>query len=230
MTAVIWPSSLRPEKLTVDIEGQSKSGGVSASGFEQPVVGSAGRITIKADFQFVGNDVTENTLLAARAMKVHLRGRANTILMPIYDQGNSPASMAGEDGGPFNIPHSDGSLFSDGAGFDQSATPAHAGAVASQGDGSIIVLMEAGHSPQPGQWFGLKNKEIYSIDTVADQGANQWLLTFSPTLRRDVDVGEKVDFDDPHVECRAASDATFPLNLQPPMYGVSTLEMVEAPP
>lgn len=231
MSCKHWPLTLRPSKIMVDITGQSRSGGVSSEGFEQLVVGSAGRLTWKGDFNVFGGTVDGNTLLAARSIKSHLRGRANTVIMPIIDRGNSPAAMAGEAADAEVLSFDDGSFFDDGTGVGQDPTPATAGP-AFLGQDTLLVYMLGGHSPQPGQWFGLKGKEAYLIDTATlyIAGANYWTLTFSPTLRRDVVDGEAVDFDDPHVECRMVGDASFGIELLPPMYSTPTLDLVEAVP
>ena len=98
------------------------------------------------------------------------------------------------------------------------------------GDGEIVIVMEGGHSPQPGQWFGLKDKELYRIEAAEDQGDDTWLVTFEPTLRRDAEYGERVDFDDPKCELRGAADQTGRINYEAVFRGEMALDLVEAVP
>lgn len=226
MTAKLWPSTLPPRNVMFDVAGQSESGGVSSAGFEQVIIGSAGRLIAQLEI-FVG---TQTQLLAARAMKAHMRGRANTILIGPYDRRNSPAGVAGENPGPFSVPHSDDAFFSDGAGYDQIVVPAHVGSAAALGDAEIIVVMEAGHAPQPGQWFGLKGKELYLIDTAEEESDGIWRMSFEPTLRRDATAGEAVEFDNPLCEMRATGDSVARLALDVVQMAAQNLELVEAVP
>lgn len=231
MSAKHWPANLFPSSVGFEIVGQSASGGRSDTGFEQVVVGSAGYLT--AILKFVGLQFRKpERTLAARAMKAHLRGRANSVYMPIYDRWNSPAALAGEDSAPEVLTLDDESLFDDDTGLLQDPTPAQAGP-ASRGQGTLLVYMLGGHTPQPGQWFGLKGKEAYLIDTAERviEGADYHTLTFSPTLRRDVVDGERVDFDDPHVEMRAQSDQVAAIAFSfPAAFSGFTLELTEVVP
>lgn len=225
-----WPANLHPSSVSFEIAGQSASGGRSASGFEQPVVSSAGYLTATLKFDGLHFRKPER-VLAARAIKAHLRGRANTILIGPYDQ-LSPGALADGDNSRIILAFDDGTLFDDGTGIEQPRTPAQAGP-ASLGQGTLLVYMLGGHDPQPGQWFGLKGKEIYLIDTATKyiDGADYWTLTFTPTLRRDVIDGEFVDFDRPVAEMRATSDQIAALNMSfPPAFSSFTLDLVEAPP
>lgn len=229
MAAKAWPATLWPSRVMFDIEGQSDSGGRSSDGSEQTVISSAGRVVAKLFFKALQRSRPDETL-AARAVKAHMRGRANTILVGPFDAPYGPAGLNGEALGPFDTPHDDDVLFDDDTGYDQLETPAEVAAAAIVGAAALTVRMTAGHFPQPGQWFGLKDKEIHLIADATDQGGDVWLLEFTPTLRYDAVVGEAVNFDRPLCEMKSTADLFGELNFEKYYQADFEIELVESPP
>ena len=231
MAAIVWPRSLWPSKVMFDVEGQSASGGPSESGYEQVVVTSSGRVIAKVEVGKLHGS-RPNEILSARALKAHMRGRANSVLVGPCDAALGPAGLllGVANLGPYDTPFDDDALFSDGTGFDQLPTPAIAGENVASGSEQLYIIMTAGHVPQPGQWFGLKDKEIHLIDTVGDAGGGLYRLTFTPTLRDAVIYGETINFDWPTCEMRARNDVFGQLDFQRMFEADFSVELVECPP
>lgn len=172
-------------------------------------------------------------MLAARAMIAFLKGKTNHVYIGPYDHGNSPGALLGgystntED----EIPHSDNSLFSDGTGYSEGVTFAtFYTASPSMGDLSAFVNLATGQEPQPGQYFGIGDDELYLIDGATFVGSpNVWEITFWPSLRADHDAyTEELNFDYPTCEMRLASDDGYTLDMDRLNASASQIELVEA--
>lgn len=231
----LWPRSLIPVSVSFHPQIPSRSGGLSVTGDEQIVVSNAGRWSAKLSFNIGhGHHATrplgrkQDSVLAWRAMLARAEGRSFSFLIGPYDTNNAPAAVAGEQVGPFDIPHDDDTLFSDGVGYDQFATPAHIYSAASLGATSIVVVMEAGHEPEAGQYFGIGNRLYLIKRAVETSTPDRWTLTFWPPLRADVEGGDVVNFDNPVCEMRFAADDVGQYAASGPLYfGTGPLDLVE---
>jgi hypothetical protein len=232
--AVAWPENVLPSKVMFHPDIPSASGGPSFGGQEQVVFSSAGRwkasLTMSL-WRTVSGLVPATRILAARAMVAYLKGRSNTVYMGVFDETYSPSALAGDGYGLITgIMHSDGTLFSDGSGYAQYATPALLAANASQGDmAAVITLLKSDQQVQAGQYFGFGASELYLINScVADAVSGNWDVQFWPPLRSAHSAGETVNFDTPTCEMRLANDDSGQLSFGPNMSADQSLDLVEA--
>lgn len=228
MGAVYWPGTLVPSSVLFHPNIPSASGGPSITGSEQIVFSSAGRWRAKINLKVVSSQ-SRKKLLSARALLAHLKGRSNTVFVPVYDDSNAPSPLAGGQSGYLIEPHDDGSFFNDGAGYSLPTSRASLISGVSAGSMSIAVgMLDSSQEPQAGQYFGFGNSELYLIDTSIQNSDGTWTLTFWPTLRNDHATTEEPNFTHPTCEMRLLSDDSGELSLEAMYVGEQTLEFIEA--
>jgi hypothetical protein len=226
-----WPDNVLPSQAMFHPDIPSTSGGPSFGGQEQVVFSSAGRwkasLTMSVKRSFGVNPRAR--ILAARAMVAYLKGRSNTVYIRLYDEANSPASLAGDGQGLITgILHSDGSAFSDGSSYAQFRTPAVLAAAAAEGDlAATITLLKGNQTIQAGQYFGFGPGEGYLINSAIADGPN-FDVKFWPPLRSAHAVTEDVNFDTPSVEMRQAKDDSGQLSFTAGFSADQSLDLIEA--
>jgi hypothetical protein len=163
MVNVPWPSEFTPtDGGYYQIESDT-SGGQSIGGGEQFVVSPGARWGAKMTFH-IWNSAR---LRAMRVLRSQLKGRANPVLLPNFDQLNFP---------PGPIP---AATFS--AAFPIGAT-----------DVSVAVVAGSGGTPA-GTQFGAASQRIYEIEESYLVGAVRHLKIWPP-LRRAVAIGNVLQF------------------------------------
>jgi hypothetical protein len=230
-----WSWRFPPNSVLFTLQTPSRSGGQSTDGYEQVVQSSAGRWMATLQFHISPQRGGAGAgVLYWRWFVGYMQGRANTIAMPVFDRGQTPAQLAGQPI-PAPVTHDDGSLFSDGSAYRQPRTPAHVAGAYSGGETSMLVNMLGNQSPQPGQYFSVADR-LYLIETAAPYlGAvtvgspNYWELGLWPPVREAIADGAWAEFDDPTCLVRLAKDATAALALTPGYRGDVTVDLVEAP-
>jgi hypothetical protein len=234
MTGKHWPDTVKPASVLFYPELPSASGGPALGGSEQVVFSSAGRwhakltMSVRLKREPVVN--SRERVLSARAIVAYLKGRSNIVYMPVFDSYSAPSPAAGGTQGLVKgIPHSDGTLFSDGTGYAQFSSPATLAATAAKGSlAATVDLLASTQTVYAGQYFGLGDCELYLIDSVVDNGAGNFSLTFWPPLRSTHVVGATVNFDTPTCAMRLAADDSALLNFTPAFVADQEIELVEA--
>lgn len=216
-----WPwSVLPPRNLSVDIAPRSLAGPTSVSGKTQVVSSDAGLWTLALEQVPV---VSDDAIKTFRAIATLLEGRLNLIVVPI-SRFYQPVYPNADALGLYDaVPHSDGTTFSDGTGYvggSIKVTAAHDAAIRAT---SLGVLVAYGGDIQPGQHFSI-DERLYRIRTFDPvSGA----MTFRPPLREAVTTGTELNFDDPVVRCRLASDAEMNLPLDLGRWSFPDVKFIE---
>jgi hypothetical protein len=231
-----WPPNVAPASVAFFPDAPSKSGGQSLTGFEQIVQSTAGRwhaqLTMKVALKRYGGNLRDR-VFAARAVLAYLQGRANVILIGPSDSFNAPSPVAGGAQGLIKgVTHSDGTTFSDGTTYARFATPALLNANVAAGDmAATIALLAPGLRVDAGQYFGfVPAGELYLINSVVDNGAGVYAVTFWPPARLAHVAGEDVNFDTPLCAMRLAKDDSAQLAFSPGFVADQQLELIEAAP
>lgn len=190
-----WPATLVPRNITILPPRKTQSLTESLTSFVQVVPAIRPPFTVTMEFDAIeGDDV-----LAWRAMEALLEGRANVARLPLFDLWYRATDA---EIGAGVVPHSDGSYFSDGAGYLTSDID---GVLVSgvQGQRTITADFGAfGQLLQAGLYFGL-GEHPYVASGVTWAGSVS-TIRCSPTLRAD---------------CTAV-----PLRLKPTMLGRLTTD------
>lgn len=174
MAVFNWPTTLVPRDINIIPPNETSSSGASITNFQQfyPAI----RPPFKLELAFP-TLTTEAQVLAYRAFIARFRGRANNVLVPLFDAYTAAPKA-------IRIPHSDGATFSDGAYYLQDDI---VGVTASgtQGDTSIDAdFGDTGLTIKAGQYFGI-NYNTYIALAVHIDGAVH-TIEFSSSLHKTV--------------------------------------------
>lgn len=220
-----WPCSvLRAQNIAVDLDSRTLAGPASVSGATQVVSSDAGIFKVTLGGVVVK---TRQQVLVHRAIAALLEGRLGSILIPIcraYGP-SSNAILMDDQEALFNpVPHSDDSYFDDDTGYVGSLTDVVLAADAAVRATTLNVTVNyAADDIQPGEHFSL-GERLYRIRSYdADTG----VMTIRPPLREAVPAGDELNFDDPVVRCRLASDDGMDLELSLRRFATPTIQFVE---
>jgi hypothetical protein len=194
MTIIDWPANLTYFAADIPVLSQGlASAGAALTGQERFVATNAGRWRYGCRVRLE----TRDKVIAWRALLVQCQWRANRVRVPILDWFHSPAAVAGllEPGDTrSDIPHSDDSTHSDGAGYAAESSAALAASSAAIGAASLQITMATGQQPDPGQFFS-DGDWLYLIRTSSLVSGTTYDVTFSPTLRKAIPAGASISFD-----------------------------------
>jgi hypothetical protein len=230
MSIIDWPGNLRPShNLVPYIEKNTASSGASVTGIERLITSDAGRWR----YGFRLPLRSREQVLAWRAVLALSGTRENQIRVPIEDCRYDAAALSGlrdfyrtqnfEQG----IPHSDGALFSDGAGYDQSLVTGLCTETVAQGATEIKLQLPQGVVPQIGQFFSDGNR-LYQINAVSLIAGTVYSLKFRTRLRVGASVGAAFSFDKLFCLMRFSDDAVARTEMQLLKFSDLELDFVEA--
>jgi hypothetical protein len=217
-----WPTAvIRPQNISVDLAPRSLSAPASMSGVTQVVASDAG--IWKVTF---GNLIVRDraSVITHRAIAALLEGRLQPILVPIC-RGYQPASGHKDLFEP--VPHSDDSPFDDDSEYQGGATSVQLTSnVSARAVSANIVVNYAVGGIEPGQHFSI-GERMYRLRSVTFTTPTTAAITFRPPLREAASEGDFLEFDDPVVRCRLASDDAMDLELQLRRFGSPSVSFVE---
>lgn len=217
MTIFDWPATLIPRNIQIRTPRATNSLNRSQTGFTQAVPQIRPPFGLKLEFDSLfGTDV-----LAYRAIVASLEGRANRVRVPLFDMWFTATDAQI---GAGKVPHSDGSMFSDGALY---LTNDLEGVTVTAEQGSRNITADFGaYGPllQAGLYFGLGDQPY--IATQVSWAGSVATIRSSPTMRIDyVDQPLRLR---PVMICQLADDDDGQLALTNMRYGSPTIEFEEA--
>jgi len=191
-----------------------------------PQTFSGKRQTVGTDAGFWVADLSNfpilerDAILEWRGTLASLDGSANDVIIGPYDnlRAPSPPGLPPVIGG---IPHSDGSFFSDGAGYRQSTIKVRAAQSAAQRSTSMRLRIDEAGPIRKGMFFtvwsivgGVSIPRMYVIVASPEVDGNIVDIRFRPTLRISVSSGDEIDFADPKILMNLSDEEAGSLNLE----------------
>lgn len=201
-----WDSTLpKPYDGGYSQSTRSLSGGQSLSGFEQVQAQQLDRWM--ASFSFFLR--TPAQIATFGAMLTRLRGRANSIGLPMFDRSSAPwvVDTYGRTLNPkfARDKNLDGTVYADSSTLIDDLIVSTVAVAALVNATTLRIAMTTGSAPLPGHRFSLGNR-LYSINTATFVSGVLYDLEIWPWLRAGVSIGAAVDFTSPLCEMRLASD------------------------
>ena len=164
------------------------------------------------------DQIRRRTLLW-RAVRNICDGGVAGIVVPRNDALFRPWPSGLAQGTPAPIPHSDGSLFSDGTGYYQSTIAVQAAAPAALRDTAMAFNLFRCGDLLGGESFSILHAtmgwRMYEIGTVNMVNQTQAVVTFRPPLREDTPAGADIEFDRPRCLMRLAQTGSMDLTVVP---------------
>lgn len=231
-----WPrNTLAPKHCSVNKAYRSTSGGVSLSGYERSVASDAG-VWVGSYSEFPVP--TPQMVLLWRALESTFSGRQNSMLIPIYESIRAPvvASYQADkwlnSGGQQNqmdqsgVPHSDGTLHSDGTGYYSSGIDVVLDAEVAMRGVFLTLGKRCCGDIQPGHRFSI-GERLFEVDKIVSQTSTVANVKVWPPSREAFAAGSFADFVNPVLKAKLTSDQGMDLRLEWNRYGFPTIEFIE---
>ncbi len=196
-----FPRSLmREQTSTWQLKASTVSPGQSASGsFARASYGGGG--LWKADYSSI-NLRTADHVRAWRAMEVLCDGGVSPVIVPMCDKRQMPANVI--EGRLVysygNLPHSDGTVHDDGAGYYQASVVAITARPAPLRSVTLPISFISNSELRGGEMFSINHPtqgwRVYQIGLV-ESGGGVSDVTIRPPLREAVPAATVVEFDQP---------------------------------
>lgn len=219
-----WPEKvLRPQSVAFDIAPRTVAGPSTVAGASQVIASSAGIWTA----QFANVVVnSRDRVIAWRAIAALLEGRLGSILVPLC-RGYQPVPAGAVEAGLYDpVPHDDDAYFDDDTGYVGQVIDVQLTAgIAVGGTSGSIAVTYAG-TIQPGQHFSLGDY-LYRLKTVVWTSETVANITFTPPLREAAVTADSLNFDDPVVKMRLATDQEMDMLLDGRRLAYPTVNFVE---
>lgn len=229
MTNVAWPAALKPSSFGFKPLNFDTSGGQSTAGGEQFIASPGPRWSAEMTLP-VWND---EQVLALRALRSKLQGRANPVMLPNFDGRRVSWPIEAGTGRVLTpaVAHQlAGTYMLEDTAYGGAEIPAaaeinatvHPGAAV--GATQLTIRVAQGGPIKEGQQFGLTHAapvynrlyEIATIDsTTVGTGVTDYLVTFKPRLRALAADGSTVQFSRPLclMRCTNMSDELGALEM-----------------
>jgi hypothetical protein len=164
-----------------------------------------------------------------RAVRQLCNGGVNPIVVPCNDIAFVPA---GQPQSFAAIPHGDGALFDDGAGYYQDVIDVtNAGGANLRATVMNLTLNNCGPL-QGGELFSIRHPtfdwRMYEIGSVTPIDGTHVTVTFNPPLREAVNDGDAIEFDRPRCLMKLVNAAAMDLNITTWPFSVATVKFVES--
>lgn len=195
----MWPQSLLvPEKAKLSLMPFNTTGGQGLTNVEQVIGNSPGRL--KIDLSNI-RIKTDEQRLAWETLEFQLRGRANTVGVPLYRwmQYEVPWPTIG------------GVLTTSAPGYTPPVILTYAHAQVESGDVTIQIRVEQGATLKAGNVFSKDYKvyfitEIVSGTTTGSPPVPVYTVKVWPPFRERIQENEQLEFDNPIMRCRLSED------------------------
>jgi hypothetical protein len=232
MVNVIWPEVLRPQSFHYFHIDADTSGGVSLGGNEQFVAAAGSRWGASMSLPIFNRE----TVLAMRALRTKLEGRANAAILPNFDGQRLSWPVEAETGRVITprVAHwLQGTRDLDDTPYAGAEIPARAqisGTVtttAALGATQVSITMTQGGPIEAGQQFGIFGLRLHEISEIVSVVGAVTTVKFRPRFRSQVVAGTPVNWTRPKclMRCLNMNDQSRRLELL--RFATLDLEFVE---
>lgn len=237
MDAIVFPDRLLVESSEAwNIGASTFSPGQTGSGTFLPPgrIDGGGLWVMSADL-IVPQE--KDDFLCYRAVRMLNQGGARPMVM-LRDEASAgfppwPVIGGVEITGYAAIPHSDGTLFSDGTGYSQPAIVAQTVGAAALRDTTLTINLISASALRGGEVFSLytanQGWRMHEITTVVIDGNGHSVVTFEPPLRDDIDDATPVEFDRPRCVMFCATPKALDLVVTTSPYCTPSISFIEYP-
>ncbi len=224
---ILWSSLLIPVEPMFRIKPMLAKGPTSFSGKRQNVASDAGYwVATLSDFPVV----TRDQILEWRGIIADLQGGLEDLIIGPFDHFRAPVH-SGLPPVMTGIPHSDGSPFSDGAGYRQSSIKVILTSSLALRATSAVLTIEAAGPLRRGMLFTIwtgPRPSMYIITKEPEISGNRATIKFLPPLRAAAPAGTEVDFADPKLVMNLASPDSGELPLDMGRWSRPSIELEES--
>lgn len=209
MAILVWPHQLLvPVKSEANVVPFSRSGGRSLGGLEPTTRTDRGFWSIRLNDIILEN---RRKRRAWTALQTELSGRAGLIAVPVWSFDTAPYPE-GVDRFHRSIPHSDGTYFSDGAGYQGQKISLRAPDAVPIGATSMRLQVINAEADLVGIRFSYQHAAYQTGFAGTVEGAF-WTVSISPAIRAPIPAGASLEVDMPTCLCRLKDDSGMDTDL-----------------
>ncbi|WP_411033356.1 hypothetical protein [Shinella sp. BYT-45] len=194
---------LRPRQISANLVAFTRGGGRTLGGLDPATRTDLGFWSIE-----YGNVVLRNRDRAQwqtwQAISQMLGGRSGRIAVPVRS-GLSAPYVSGRFEEQAEVPHDDGSPFSDGSEYEQGAISIVTEGVTPIGATQIRLRIINAADNLVGVRFSYRHA-LYETGPVMDIDGDVWTVPISPSVRETIPAGADLEFDEPTCLCRLSED------------------------
>lgn len=224
MTPIVWPRCLlNPRETAADPVPFSRSGGKSLNGIERVTRTDRGFWSVTLGGIVLRSTEQKRTW---NAMRVAASGRAGLFILPVRSWDSAPFESGKFEPG-IVLPHSDGTLFSDGTGYEQGNIDVQVAAAVGIGATVIKLRRLLGAADLSGVRFSHEHA-AYETGPAIDVDRDVWTVPISPAIRAPITAGTQMEFDNPTCLCRLADDRGLDLAQGKRGFDTMSVAFVEA--
>nr|WP_275448477.1 hypothetical protein [Mesorhizobium sp. IRAMC:0171] len=217
---------MRPRDVLFEVSPRTLAAPASVSGATQTVASDAGLWKATYSNLIIRE---RNHVLAFRAIANLLEGRLGSIVIPLCrayqplpDGFTSTETAALLDG----VPHWDDAPFGDDSEYEGGTMSVELSSGISARAVSANIVVNYGGTIEPGQHFSI-GERLYRVRTITYTTPTTAAITFRPPLREAAAAGAILDFDDPVVRVRLASDDAMDLDLSGRRFANPSVSFIE---
>jgi len=218
-----WSTLLRPKTLSVYPVPILQKGPTTFFGRRQLGAPDAGYWGMKASFQIL----TRDQLLEWRGLIAAMQGGLNSVVIGVFDDRQAPTPV---EGGPVvitGVMHSDGSSFSDGAGYSQSTINLELDQPIDLGDVTATFGITTAGPLRRGMYFSIDDR-LSIITKPPEQTSSKVSVTFWPPARITAPAGRRVEMGRPTGTFQLADPRSGAADLSSIYFADPTLELEES--
>jgi hypothetical protein len=226
-----WPTKLAPRDLSANINPRNTKGTTNSEGVTQSISGRSAIWMVK----YKGVAVPPSKVKLWRAIQIQAEGTVNPLVIPLYEPNRAPVASGAPAFGIWGdqrrstgkgIPHSDGTFFSDGTGYAPGGAGGTLNAPIPRGGVTATIAMGK-KKLEAGTIFsiGVRAYMVKEVLTVSYDGIHY--IKFGPNAREAVASGSHVEFDEPRLKVRLASDTEMDIELMLGRWGFPDVSFIE---
>nr|CAD6417690.1 hypothetical protein REQ54_01739 [Rhizobium sp. Q54] len=223
MAVIVWP-----EKLLSPLESRAylvpftRSGGRTLGGVKPSTRTDLGhwRIDILG-IPMHGQDKRRTW----DAISAYLGGSSGRIAIPAWAMDSAPYA-SGKEEPLIEVPHSDGSTFSDGSQYQQNAISVVSVGVTAIGATVMSMRLINGAADLSGVRFSY-NHALYQTGQVVSVEDDIWTVRITPSVRELIPAGADLEFDRPTCVCNLMEDDGMQRSMNADRFERSSVSFVE---
>ena len=203
MSIIVWPHKLlTPEECRAYPNPFTRSGGRTLGGVKPSYRTDLGHWAIELVNVPL---VTTPQKRTWDAIDTYLGGSSGRIAVPAWAMDSAPYE-SGQEEPEIHVPHSDGSTFSDGSEYQQSAISVVSVGVTALGATVMSMRIIKGAADLSGVRFSY-NHALYKTGQVVSVEDDVWTVRITPQVRELIPAGADLEFDRPTCVCNLVEDA-----------------------
>lgn len=223
MSVIVWPEALLSSlECRAYLVPFTRSGGRTLGGLKPATRTDLGHWRIDIVGIPMHGTAKRRTWDAIDAV---LGGASGRIAIPAWSMDSAPY-VSGKEEPLVELPHSDGSLFSDGSPYQQNAISVASVGVTAIGATVMSMRIINGAADLSGVRFS-HNHALYKTGQVVSINDDVWTVRITPSIRELIPSGADLEFDRPTCVCNLMEDAGMQRSMNADRFERASVSFIE---